>query len=188
MDVTSPKGLSNIATLLQSRSEINVARSLRGDKAQRFIDRIDQVSELSPTLSTRRFPGTDRETQVLKLPQLDQKMFRPCSRLLYKICKARGVLPTTCTIQQELLHVGEFEWSGGFADVGKGEYQGLPVAIKQLRIRAKSEIDDVFKVSNRTRPGTLQSLILDLGALSGSSYLEIFVSSERPASVGGFCN
>ena len=57
MDVTSLEGLSNIATLVQSRSEINAARSLRRDEAQRFIDRIDRVSELG---NTCRLPGTDR--------------------------------------------------------------------------------------------------------------------------------
>jgi len=43
-DVTSPEGLSNIATLLHSPSKIADARSLHGDQAQRFIDLLDQVS------------------------------------------------------------------------------------------------------------------------------------------------
>ena len=45
MDITSAEGLSNFSTLVHSPSEIVVARSLRGDKAQSFIDIIDHVSD-----------------------------------------------------------------------------------------------------------------------------------------------
>jgi len=90
---------------------------------------------------------------LISLPDPNEKLFRRCSRLLYKICKARGILPASCIIQPEDIHVDEFERSGGFADVSKGEYQGCPTAIKQLRIRirSKDEIDNVFKVGDRAR-------------------------------------
>ena len=87
------------------------------------------------------------------MPNLDKKMLRRCSGLLYKLCKAREILPPSYAIQPELTNVGEFGWGGGFADVSKGEHQGRPVAIKHLRIGAKDEFDKVFKVSNRDRPG-----------------------------------
>ena len=89
-----------------------------------------------------------RLTQLLALPYVDQKLFRRCSRLLYKICKARGMLPVSYVIQPELTLVGEFGWSGGFADVSKGEYRGHSVAIKHLRIGGKGDFDDIFKVSD----------------------------------------
>ena len=82
------------------------------------------------------------------MPHLDQKLFVRCSQLLYKICKARGVLPASYVVTPELTHVGEFEWGGGFADVSKGKHQGRPVAIKHLRVRRKDGFDNVFKVSN----------------------------------------
>ena len=44
-DITSAEGLSNIETLVNSPSEIAVARNLWGDKAQKFIDLIDEVSD-----------------------------------------------------------------------------------------------------------------------------------------------
>jgi len=93
------------------------------------------------------------EIQVLALPHLDERLFRRCSQLLYMICKAHGILPASHIVQPELIHGGEFEWGGGFADVGKGEYQGRPVAIKQLRIRIKTEdeIHDIFKVCTQPR-------------------------------------
>ena len=70
------------------------------------------------------------------------------------------MLPTSHVVQPELIHVGEFEWGGGFADVGKGEYQGRTAAIKQLRIRVKTkdEINNVFEVGNRALPGTYDHL------------------------------
>ena len=96
------------------------------------------------------------------------------------------MLPASYLVQPEFIRVGEFEWGGGFADVSKGEYQGRPAAIKQLRIRKKGEIDSVFKVGNCTRPGTFESLMFNPVVLPGSSSLETVVPSERPAAVGGF--
>jgi hypothetical protein len=88
--------------------------------------------------------------QFLTLPHVDEKVYRRSLRLLYKICKACGMLPASYGIQPELTRVGEFGWSGGFADVSKGEYRGRPVAIKHLRIGTKDEFDKVFKVSDRS--------------------------------------
>jgi len=124
--------------------------------------------------------------QFLTLHHLDERLFRRCSRLLYKICKARGILPASYVVQPELTQVGEFEWSGGFADVSKGEHRGGPVAIKHLRTVAKDEFDKIFKVGGRTRSGTLQLLSFNPATLSGSSHLETAVSSEHLASARGF--
>jgi len=92
-------------------------------------------------------PG-DQETQFIALPHLDERISRRSSQLLYKICKARGVLPASYIVQPEHIHVGEFGWRGGFADVSKGEYLGRSVAIKHLRIGTKDEFDSIFKVGN----------------------------------------
>ena len=45
MDVTSEEGLSKVSTIVRSPSKIAEARSLQGDKAQRFIEQIDRVSD-----------------------------------------------------------------------------------------------------------------------------------------------
>ena len=102
--------------------------------------------------------GADYGTQVIILPELDEKLRKQCLHLLYKICKAHGMLPTSYIIQPELIHLGEFGWSGGFADVSKGEYRGYPVAIKHLRIGTSDEFKKIFKVCNCAQPGVLQSL------------------------------
>ena len=96
------------------------------------------------------------------------------------------MLPVSYSIQPELAHVGEIGWGGGFADVSKGEHRGRPVAVKHLKIRTADEFDKVFKVSNRTWPGTLRPLSFNPGALSGSSNLETPISSKCLALVGGF--
>ena len=154
-DIASAEGLSNIETLVNSPSEIGVARNLWGDKAQKFIDLIDQVSDLGkrPLVPTSSANHEIDFVQFLALPCLDQKLFRRCSRLLYKVCKARGMLPASYSIQPELTHVGEIGWGGGFADVSKGEHRGHSVAVKHLKIGTTDEFDKVFKVSSRTRLG-----------------------------------
>jgi len=96
------------------------------------------------------------------------------------------MLPTSYVVSTELICVDEHGWGGGFADVSKGEYQGRPVAIKQLRIKKKDGFDKAFKVRDHTPPATSQSLTLDPAILSGSSHMETLVSPKRVASVGGF--
>jgi hypothetical protein len=185
VDITSTEGLSNVSTLVHSPSKIAVARSFRGDKAQSFINLIDRVSDLG-TLSGGP-PETDHHTQLLDtLPHLDEKLSRRSSRLLYKICKACGTLPTSYFVQPGLTHVGEVEWCGGFADVSKGEYRGRPVAVKHLRIGTMDGFDKVFKVSDCARPGALQSLSSHSETLPGSSHLETLVPPEYLAAAGSF--
>ena len=187
MDVPSSESLSSIAILVHSPSRITEARSLQGDEAQSFINLIDRVSGPDSKRASCRGAEAPIMGQLLASLHLDQKLFGRCSRLLYKVCKARGMLPASYVAQPELIHVGELGWgAGGFADVSKGEYQGRPVAIKHLRIRTGDEFDKIFKVSGCIQPGTVQSLIFNPAAMSGGSYLETFISSERLAPLGSF--
>jgi len=50
-DVTPADNLPNIVTIVYSPTKINVARSLRGDQAQSFIDLLDRVSGQSKLTS-----------------------------------------------------------------------------------------------------------------------------------------
>ena len=45
MDITSTEALSNIVAIVYSPTKVDVARKLRGDKAQSFVDLIDRVSD-----------------------------------------------------------------------------------------------------------------------------------------------
>jgi len=95
------------------------------------------------------------------------------------------MLPTSYVVQPEHIRVGEFRWKGGFADVGKGEHRGRPVAVKQLRTEWRDEFGNTFKVSNYTQLDRLHSLTLRLATLSGGTDLETPVSSKCITSVGG---
>jgi len=77
-----------------------------------------------------------------------------CSRLLYKVCKASGMLPASYILPSNLVSVGEYGWGGGFAEVSKGEYRGRPVAVKHLKIKTRDGFDKIFKVRDRTRLAT----------------------------------
>ena len=95
-----------------------------------------------PSTSFRLRVG--RQTQVLALPCLDDKLRQRCLRLLSKICKARKIVPTSYILQQEPVRVGRACHHGGFADVSNGEYLGDLVAIKRLKMGGDS--DRIFKV------------------------------------------
>jgi hypothetical protein len=183
-DITSAGDLSNVSTLVHSPSKIAMARSLQGDDAQRMIDLIDRVSD-SHRCPPGRMPLL-MIRQLLTLPHLDEKPSRRFSRLLYNICKTHGILPASYAVPPGLTHVGEFGWSGGFADVSKGEHQGRPVAIKQLKIGTNDGFDKVFKVCDSARPGLLQQPNFSPATLSRSSHLETVVPPEHPAAVRSF--
>lgn len=80
------------------------------------------------------------------LPELDRNLWKQCLHLLYKLCKACELLPTSHVLQQEFIHVGDIRCYGGFADVNEGDYLGRRVAIKHLRFRTKDAFDKIFKV------------------------------------------
>ena len=90
--------------------------------------------------------GTKREIQAIVLPELDEKLRKQCLHLLYKICKACGMLPASYILRQEFIRVGNVQYYGGFADVIEGQYLGRRVAIKHLRIGTKVASDRIFKV------------------------------------------
>jgi hypothetical protein len=124
-----------------------------------------------------------RQTQVLALSCLDDKLRQRCLRLLSKICKARRIVPASYILQQELIRVGRVYCRGGFADVCDGEYLGSSVAIKRLRMEGDS--DRVFKVlaASLVHPRCSVST----AALQGDHRLETPVAPKHTAFVGSFC-
>ena len=86
-----------------------------------------------------------RGTQVLARPCLDDKFQQRGLRLLLKICKVHGIIPSSYILLKELIHVGRGYCKGGFGVVSNGEYLGRPVAIKDLET-GKENSDATFKV------------------------------------------
>jgi hypothetical protein len=140
-EITSNECLSEVLSLLSCPSRIAVARSLRENEAQTFIDFLDRVST---KLHAPCLGDLGRQTQILVRSRLDGKPWQRCLRLLSKICKASRIVPTSYILQQELIRVGRVRYYGGFADVSDGDYLGCPVAIKRLKMEGDS--DRLFKV------------------------------------------
>ena len=61
---------------------------------------------------------------------------KKCFESLCEICATRGVLPTQYTLNPSDLRcpAGEPVNAGGFGSVWKGEYKGVAVAIKKLKV------------------------------------------------------
>ena len=74
-------------------------------------------------------------------PQLRQK----CLTVLCKICGRQGLLPRSLQIQFSYDRSEDPVYSGGFADVWKGEHQATKVAVKVLRV---FELSDLNKITN----------------------------------------
>ena len=90
--------------------------------------------------------GIEHGTQALTLPELDGNLRGQCLHLLYKVCKACELLPTSYVLQQEFINVGNVHCYGGFADVTEGEYLGHRVAIKHLRFGTRDAFSKIYKV------------------------------------------
>ena len=76
---------------------------------------------------------------------LDDKLQQRSLLLLSKICKAHSIVPASYVLQQDSIHIGRVRYHSGSADVSDGEYLGLPVAIKRLRMN-EGESGGIFKV------------------------------------------
>ena len=68
---------------------------------------------------------------------------------LYKICAGNTLLPGSLRIELCYDPTAVAHCRGGFADVWKGEFRGLDVAVKVLRIYATSDFQKITRVSYR---------------------------------------
>ena len=130
---------------MHSSSRIAAARNLRGEEAQGLIDLIDRVSGIQFQHAYVR--GTERWMQALTLPELEGnlRLRKQCLHLLYKVCKACELLPTSYLLRQELIRVVSFRCHGGFEEVSEGEYLGRRIAIKNLNFKANNASNEIFK-------------------------------------------
>lgn len=78
--------------------------------------------------------------------RLTDKLWRRCLRLVRKISKERRIIPSSYTLQEDRILIGQVRYHGGFSIVSDGEYQGCAVAIKNLRMN-QGDSDNNFKVA-----------------------------------------
>jgi len=109
------------------------------------LHRFSRPSEQITCPIPRQRLDEKRQTQVLARSCLNGKLQQRCLRLISKISKAHGTIPSSYTLQQEFIRVGKVHRHGGFADVSGGEYLGRPVAIKCLKMN-EGESDRAFRV------------------------------------------
>jgi len=68
-------------------------------------------------------------------------------KLLYRTCARHSLLPGSLQIEVCYDPAAIPHSRGGFADVWKGEYQGLEVAVKVLRTDKRSDLQKIARVS-----------------------------------------
>ena len=68
-------------------------------------------------------------------------------RSLYKMCASHSLLPGSLRIEVHYDPTDVAHSRGGFADVWKGEYRGLEVAVKALRTSTMSDLQKITRVS-----------------------------------------
>jgi len=139
--ITSDECISEVQSLLGCSFKITLAMSIQGNEAQTFVDLLDQVSRLwVPCVRSLGY-----RPQALARSCLESKLQQRGLRLLSKICKAHGIVPSSYILRQELVRVGLVHYRSTFAVVSNGEYSGCPVAVKHLKIN-KGDTDTMFKV------------------------------------------
>ena len=142
MGITSDEYISEVQSLLSCPFKIAFARSIQGNKAQTFVDSLDQVGRF---LCALRLLNSWPRIQVLARSCLDDKLQQRGLRLLSKICKTHRIIPSSYILRWELVRVGWVYHESGFAVVSNGEYSGCPVAIKHLKMD-KADADATLKV------------------------------------------
>ena len=93
-----------------------------------------------------RYTHLVARTQVLVRTRLDDNLWRRTLRLIRKISKTQGILPSSYILQFDDIRVGVVCAEGGFGVVSDGEYQGNTVAIKHIKM-GEGGTHKAFKVS-----------------------------------------
>ena len=140
-EITPSERISQVQSLLDSPSKIDLALRFRGPEAQRLIDILDQVSRsCSPSTDGRSNP-----TQVLAWSRLDDKLWLRGLRLIRNVSKTQRIVPSLLILQEESIHIGKVRFEGGSTVVNEGMYKGRAVAIKRLKMNG-GDSDKIFKV------------------------------------------
>ena len=136
--------ISLITAIFSGRNEADVV-NLHGDNAQTFIDVIDEVLSHSFTLEpvTQSLILYSAKQSLDMLPPGLQKI---CLGALCKICGRLGLLPRSVRIQVPYDRSNDPLYTGGYADVWKGQYQDSHVAVKVLRVCANNNFEKITRV------------------------------------------
>ena len=90
--------------------------------------------------------------QVLDMPDLSLSVRVKCLRRVYRTCGRHGLLPNALKVPICYDRTGYPRYSGGNADVWKGEYCGRDVAVKVIRTYSSDNLKKILGVSCRLAP------------------------------------
>lgn len=129
----------------------DVIRCLPREDAQTFIDVVDEVRCTSTQHRRSTHPAksvlTHSVNQALEMPDLSPWARNQCLRPLYRTCGRHALLPKTMEISVCYDRTSDTLYSGGYADVWKGQYHGRDVAVKVIRTYSSSNLEKVIGVS-----------------------------------------
>ena len=98
----------------------------------------------------RKF-GRDHDISLQTLNQtgISQQSGKTYLKYLQRLCGASGVLPASFMLTDGFDDIESRPFtSGGFADVYKATYKGLPVVAKALKVTSVDDPENVHKVSD----------------------------------------
>jgi len=147
-----------VETMFTSRDEVWMIRDLRGDDAQAFADVMQEVRSV-PLFTTcdlitphplwvYSFRTSTSVRQAMDLPDLSPRLRSQCLRSLWQVCACNALLPRSLQIPFCYNRLDDPLYSGGYADVWKGEYQGRPVAVKVPRLYSTSDFSKITSVGH----------------------------------------
>ena len=145
---------SLIEVIFSSQDESDTIRRLLGDDVQAFVDVMDEARFASTHHREPVLIETDTDIfchQALDRPDLSPQTRENCLRTLCKMCGRHALLPTTLKTPISFEPTGNVVYSGGYADVWKGEHCGRDVAVKVIRIYSNNELQRVIGVSRWLR-------------------------------------
>ena len=136
-------------------------------------------------------PHSFTSADQLTLRPVDQALDDPtlpfrkkCLKTLRKICGDQALLPNSMQILLCYDPLDNALYSGGYADVWKGQHQGYFVAVKVLRVYSTSNFDKIKNVSWRYVVRCFALTLACVEVLQGSHDVENVAPSERAATIG----
>jgi hypothetical protein len=81
------------------------------------------------------------------MPELSPKIRKMCLKSLYRTCGHNALLPRALKVPICYDRTGTPLYSGGFADVWRGQHCGRDVAVKVIRTYSSIGLQKVFGVS-----------------------------------------
>ena len=140
---------SLIDAIFSSDDEGDMILHLSGEDAQNFTDVINEAR--SPLSQYGALIIYDRSAnQALETLDLSPRIRKKCLKALYRTCGRNAILPRSFQVPHCYDRQGVALCQGGFADVWKGRYRDIDVAVKVIRTSSHKELQKMVGVCYRS--------------------------------------